>query len=92
MSELDEPTLRQIAENTGGRYFSAGNSDTVADAFSAIDEAQKIEFQAKSYLLADELFIWFASPGLALLLLSALLAASKRTSVARADSVASLIQ
>lgn len=92
MSELDEPTLREIAEVTGGRYFSAGDSDTVADAFGAIDEAQKIEFQAKSYLLADELFVWFAGPGLALLLLSAIVVASKRNTAAQPDSVASMIQ
>lgn len=92
MSELDEPTLKEIATVTGGRYFSAGDSDTVADAFSAIDEAQKIEFQAKSYLLADELFVLFAGPGLALLFLSALVVASKRSSAARSSTVSSLIQ
>jgi Ca-activated chloride channel family protein len=92
MSELDESTLREIAKVTGGNYFSAGDSRTVEDAFSAIDEAQKIEFQAKSYLLADELFVWFATPGLAFLLLSAVIVSSKRNSAAAPSSVASLIQ
>ncbi len=92
MSELDETTLREIAKATGGNYFSAGDSGTVADAFAAIDEAQKIEFQAKSFLLADELFVWFATPGLALLLLSAVVVTSKRNSSSKSDSVASMIQ
>lgn len=78
MSDLDEPTLNQIAETTGGRYFRAGESDTIASAFAAIDDAQKIEFRAKSYLLADELFMWFAGPGALLLLIAAALAARAR--------------
>jgi Ca-activated chloride channel family protein len=79
MSDLDEATLKQIAQTTGGKYFRAGESDTVASAFAAIDAAQKIEFRTKSYLLADELFSWFAGPGAVLLLLGAGLAASNRT-------------
>ena len=47
-------------------------TDTIAKAFAAIDQAQKIEFQAKSYLLTTELFHWCAIPGGALLFLGAL--------------------
>ena len=78
MSDLDEPTLMKIAEITGAEYFRAGDSDTIESAFAAIDAAQKIEFRAKSYLLADELFIWFAGPGAVILLIAAGLAASGR--------------
>lgn len=83
LSDLDENSLREIAESTGGRYFRAADSDTVEDAFSAIDKAKKIEFQAKSYLVTTELFPWPAAPGLALLLIGALFARqpwSKETS------------
>ncbi|GAB5559940.1 MAG: VWA domain-containing protein [Synoicihabitans sp.] len=75
MSDLDEPTLKAIASLTGGNYFAAGDSDTIESAFAAIDEARKIEFRAKSYILADELFIWFAGPGAVILLIAAGLAA-----------------
>jgi Ca-activated chloride channel family protein len=78
MSDLDEPTLIKIAETTGAEYFRAGESNTIESAFAAIDAAQKIEFTAKSYLLADELFIWFAGPGAVILLIAAGLAASGR--------------
>lgn len=74
MSDLDEPALREIAEKTGGRYFRADDSRTAEQAFAAIDKTAKIEFQAKSYLLTTELFYWPATPGLALLLLAAVLA------------------
>ncbi len=71
MSDLDEPALRQIAEMTGGKFFRAADTDTIESAFRTIDRTQKIEFQAKSYLVTTELFIWLAAPGLALLALAA---------------------
>ena len=89
MSQLDEATLREISSMTGAEYFRAGESDTVALAFSSIDRAQKIDFIAKSYLLADELFYWFAAPGGAFLLLAALLAGRRRRSRGSFDALVS---
>ena len=74
VSDLDENQLRGIADATGGKFFRAFDSDTVERAFNAIDQAQKIEFQAKSYLLTTELFAWCAIPGATLLFIGALLA------------------
>ncbi|HWL17116.1 MAG TPA: VWA domain-containing protein [Opitutus sp.] len=73
MSDLDESALRDIAETTGGRFYRAAETSTIESAFKAIDRAQKIEFQAKSYLLTSELFLWPAIPGLVALLVAALL-------------------
>ena len=73
-ADLDEGALREIANATGGKFFRAFDTDTVESAFKAIDKAQKIEFQAKSYLLTTELFTWLAAPGLGLLVLAALFA------------------
>jgi Ca-activated chloride channel family protein len=73
MSDLDEGAMRELAAATGGQYFRAADSDTVASAFKAIDSARKIEFQAKSYLITTELFYWTAAPGLAALMLAAVL-------------------
>lgn len=74
MSDLDESALREIAESTGGHFFRATETSTIESAFAAIDKAQKIEFQAKSYLITTELFMWPVVPGVAALLLAALLA------------------
>lgn len=74
ISDLDEGQLRAMADATGGKFFRAFDLDTTEKAFAAIDAAQKIEFQAKSYLLTTELFHWFAIPGAALLFLGALTA------------------
>ncbi len=77
-SDLDEPALREIAAQTGGKYFRADDVRTVEGAFAAIDRAQKIEFQAKSYLITTELFWIPGSTGIGLLLFAALLAANGR--------------
>ena len=74
ISDLDEETLRRIAEASGGGYHRAADTDTVKEAFAAIDRARKIEFEAKSYLVTTELFHWPAAPGLVALLVGAGLA------------------
>jgi Ca-activated chloride channel family protein len=73
-SDLDEGQLRAISDATGGKFFRAMDLDTTTRAFAAIDQARKIEFQAKSYLITTELFAWLAAPGAALLFLGALIA------------------
>ncbi len=65
-SSLDERTLRRIADETGGSYFRARDSDTVEAAFAAIDAERPIEFDAKSHLLTEERFGAFVAPGLVL--------------------------
>ena len=73
LSDLDEGALREIASITGGKFFRASDTDTIESAFKAIDRAQKIEFQAKSYLVTTELFWWLAAPGIFALALAAAL-------------------
>lgn len=75
LADLDENTLTIIANQTGGRFFRARDADTIETAFKSIDRAQKIEFEAKSYLLTTEFFPWFAGPGLACLLCAGLMLA-----------------
>ncbi len=76
-NDLDESTLRAIANMTGGRYFRVDDTATVQQAFAAIDRTQKIEFQAKSYLLTTELFAWPAGAGAVCFLLGAALARTR---------------
>ena len=74
LSDLDEGALREIADLTGGKFFRVADTDTIESAFKAIDRAQKIEFQAKSYLVTTELFWWLAVPGLGALAAAAVIA------------------
>ncbi|MBI5771046.1 MAG: VWA domain-containing protein [Verrucomicrobia bacterium] len=72
VSDLDEGALRAMADATGGKFFRAADVGTAERAFKEIDRTQKIEFQAKSFLITTELFWWLAAPGLGCLTLGAL--------------------
>ena len=83
-ADLDQNMLIEISNLTGGKAYRADDTKTIESAFKSIDRAQKIEFQAKSFLVTTELFPWVALPGVAALLLAALFAgaASWRLSTA----------
>jgi Ca-activated chloride channel family protein len=70
MADLDENALIDISEQTGGRFYRAHDAGTIESAFKSIDEAQKIEFEAKAYLLTTEFFPWFAVPGIICVLMA----------------------
>jgi len=55
-SRVDETLLQNIADLTDGQYFRAESSTTVQEAFEAIDEASKIEFEATLFSVTTELF------------------------------------
>ena len=69
-SELDEGLLRDIADKTGGRFFRADDAATIREAFDSIDRARKIEFEAQSYRVAEELYTRVTLAGLALIALA----------------------
>jgi Ca-activated chloride channel family protein len=83
-SSIDTDALRTIATVTGGRYFRADDSRTIATAFAAIDSAKKADFKVRTHLVVTELFAWAALPAIVLLLLLALPGlAWRRTDAAR---------
>jgi Ca-activated chloride channel family protein len=63
LSDLDERTLADVADRTGGRYFRAMDSGTVDAAFAAIDRERKLEFDAQSSVRAQEFYELAAWPG-----------------------------
>lgn len=81
LSDLDEYSLEQIADTTGGRYFRAMDSHTIDAAFAAIDREHTIEFDAKSNIRSREFFQYAAWPGLALFLSGMWLARPRRQGV-----------
>lgn len=68
----DEPTLRAIARDTGGRFFRADDPAAATAAFAAIDQAQKVEFDQTTRVTATELYVWPASAAALLLALASL--------------------
>jgi len=71
-SDLDEGTLRGIAEKTHGRYFRARDSAALAQIYDELDAIEPASKDALSYRPADDLYAWPLSAALALSLLLAL--------------------
>jgi len=73
---IDEPTLKKIAEVTGGRYFRATTSRGLEQVYDTIDELEKSPAKVKKLVKHEELFRRYLVPGAALLVLQVLLSAT----------------
>ena len=51
---IDEPLLREIASETGGRYFRATDAEALSRIFQQIDELEKTPIQVTRYARYDE--------------------------------------
>lgn len=71
--EIDEATLKEVAERTGGAYFRAEDATALQAIYDQIDEMEKTEITMSSYMEYNEQFRWFVYPALALLLLEIVL-------------------
>lgn len=69
--DLDEATLKAIAENTGARYFRARDAGGLQQIYALIDEIEPLSEDQQHFRPVDELFAW---PLTSALLLSVLLA------------------
>jgi Ca-activated chloride channel homolog len=65
-NDLDEDTLKRIAETTGGEYFRATDARHLEDVYARIDQLEPSDARQQWYRPSEE---WFPWPlGLALLL------------------------
>lgn len=65
-NEIDEKTLREIANRTGGKYFRATDENMLANVYEEIDALEKTEIKVKEYTQYKELFGWFLIPAMML--------------------------
>jgi len=72
--DVDEDTLQKIADKTGGKYYRADNAEKFQKIYAEIDKLEKTEASVKKYTQFTELFPWFVTAGLAILLIELLLA------------------
>ncbi|MBC8345897.1 MAG: VWA domain-containing protein [Candidatus Marinimicrobia bacterium] len=63
-NEIDEATLKSIAERTDGQYFRATNVTGLKQVYDTIDELERTEIEIKEYTRYKELFGWFLIPAL----------------------------
>ncbi len=73
-SELDETTLKAIAEKTGGRYFRAKDTAQLQMIYAILDKLEPVQQDAQSFRPKIALFPW---PLGAALMLAALLLIAK---------------
>ena len=71
--DVDEDTLQKIAQMTGGQYYRADNAERFREIYAEIDKLEKTEAVINKYTQFKELFPWFVSCGLVLLLLEVVL-------------------
>ena len=57
-ADLDEDTLRTIAERTGGRYFRARDAEGLEKIYEILDELEPVESDVEIIRPVDELFYW----------------------------------
>ncbi len=71
--EIDENTLTQIAQISGGQYFRATDNKTLKNIYSEIDQLEKTKISVQTYNKKTEEFAIFAMGALLFLLLELLL-------------------
>jgi len=73
LNQLDEPTLKAIADVTGGRYFRVEDKLSLDKTFQEIDRLEKIGIISRRYKNYLDLFPFFVWPALSLMALEILL-------------------
>jgi len=61
-NEIDEETLKHIAEVTGGKFFRATDVEALGSIYAEIDELEKSEIEVKEFTHYKELYGWFLIP------------------------------
>ncbi|MCG6872678.1 MAG: VWA domain-containing protein [Gammaproteobacteria bacterium] len=65
-ADLDEETLRQVAQVTGGRYFRARDTAELEGIYALLDELEPVEKERRVFRPTRALFYWPLAAALAL--------------------------
>lgn len=76
---MDEPLLREIAARTGGKFFRARDSESLAEGFAEIDRLEKTPLKVRRYVRYREAFPPLVWAGLSFLLLPLVTAGARMT-------------
>ena len=72
-NEIDEVTLKGIAEVTNAKYFRATDKESLSGIYSEIDNLEKSEITVSYFSSYQEIYIWFLSTGFFLLIIHEIL-------------------
>ncbi len=62
--DLDDETLKRVADIGGGKYFEAADSKRLSEIYEIIDRAEKTEVKIKEFFHFRELYPWFLVPAI----------------------------
>jgi Ca-activated chloride channel family protein len=85
-ADLDEKSLRTIADSTGGRYFRARDPAELATIYQTLDQLEPVAGPAESYRPERSLFHWPLGAALLLSFAAALASAWPRRGTGRSQS------
>lgn len=71
--KIDESTLRQISQTTGGKYFRATDNESLRSIYAEIDRMEKTLFEVKEFQHKPDRYYGLLILGLTLLLVEFLL-------------------
>ena len=86
-ADLDEETLTQIAELTGGRYFRATDTASLQDIYRLVDELEPVEEPESGFRPVQSLYFYPLGAALGLAALLALVNLLRELKVRRAVKV-----
>lgn len=66
-SEIDEETLKQIADITGGLYFRAEDAEGLRKIYDTINELERSQVEVRTFTRYQELALWLIIPAALLL-------------------------
>jgi len=72
-SEIDEETLREIADLTGGLYFRAEDTRGLQEIYAKINDLERSDIEVRTFTQYQELLMWFIIPAILILVLELLL-------------------
>jgi len=71
--EIDEALLKDIASQTGGKYFRATDEKNLATIYEEISSMEKTEIKVHEFVNYNDLYPYFLIPGFLLVALSGLM-------------------
>ena len=84
-ADLDEKTLTEMADLTGGRYFRARKTDELEEIYALLDKLEPVPVEEETFRPSKALFFWPLALALLLSLIPALLKLQLPTSTGNAN-------
>jgi Ca-activated chloride channel homolog len=72
-NEIDEVSLRKIADMTGGKYYRARSEQELSEIYADIDRLEKTKIQVHEYTQYKELFFGYLLAGFLVLMIEILI-------------------